>query len=231
MMKLKGNLILFSCCILSFLKLEGQTLNSAPVTKPSDWSLNVELGINRFEYQYSNFPFADFYPVASHYESVSITKDINPRVSVSFGLRNLSYGYTRIIPTMNITPIDAAWYNWTIQTPLSVKIKPFLSQKLYVDLGMYLGFNYHNSATLISSSSEDNFIIKPLPVKNKIDKGLTVGMEYYWLNKGKFSLGNSFTYYKGLKDIRNFDGNSVNSYDFNFKSQGFTFAFKTAYRL
>lgn len=231
MMKLKGNLILFSCFILSFLKLEGQTGSATPVAKTSDWSLNVEVGLNRFEYQYSNFPFADFYPVASHYEAVSLTKDINPRVSVSFGLRNLSYGYTRTFPTMNTTPIDAAWYNWTIQTPLSVKIKPFLSQKLYVDMGVYFGFNYHNSATLISSSNEDNFVVNPLPVKNEIDNGLTLGLEYYWFNKGKFSLGNSFTYYRGFNDIRNLEGYSQPTYPFNYKAEGFTFAFKSAFRL
>ncbi len=230
-MKLKGHLILFSCYILTILKLEGQTVNANLDAKTSDWSLNVELGVNRFEYNYSNFPFSNFYPVASHYEAVSLSKDINPRVSVSLGLRNLSYGFLRTIPTTDGTSADAAWYSWTIQTPLSVKVKPILSQKLFVDFGVYFGFNYHNSASIYNNSTDEKISIMPVAVKNKIDKGLTVGLEYYWFNKGKFSLGNAFSYYKGLNDIRNLEGYSQPTSDYNFKAEGFTFAFKSSFRL
>jgi hypothetical protein len=60
-----------------------------------------------------------------------------------------------------------------------------------------------------------------------MDKGIIAGIEYDWLKKGNFTLGNSLSYYRGLTDL-----NSMEPFLVAFgiphiitKSQGLTIGF------
>lgn len=166
-------------------------------------NIQFEAGINNFRF-YDHFLW-NFCDVSqSHYESISIEKELNNFFSISCGLRNTNYG----IQMSNLALSDnngniiaknivANFNYWTIQTPIQIKIKPFPSKKLSIHFGGYLGFNYFNSA----SSSNSKLLTYPDKYKNQIDKGYIIGCDYQWYKRKNFILGNSISFYNGLNNI------------------------------
>lgn len=170
--------------------------------KTKKFNIQFEAGLNNFR-NYGD-PIFDRYDVSqSHYEAVSIERRLNQVFSVSFGIRNINYCLksTSEFTDNNGNPtgeyFESKYNYWTIQTPLQIKFKPFQMHDLSLNFGGYLGFNYYNYAT----SSSPKFEINQNEDKYLMDKGILVGVDYKWLKKGNFTLGNSLSYYAGLSDL------------------------------
>ena len=195
----KSSTILF---IFSALRLFGQSPAVSVPHKTKKFSLQFEAGINNF-HNYGD-PIYERYDVSqSHFEAVTIEKELNSTFSVSLGARNINYGLKATVELTdnngNPTGEKGVFnYNyWTIQTPLQLKIKPLNSKKLAFNFGGYLGFNYFNYAT----SSNANLKVNQNDYKHLMDIGMTAGIEYDWFKKGNFTLGNSISYYVGFSDL------------------------------
>ena len=215
--------------IFSALDLFGQSTVISVPKKTKKLSIQIEAGVNNF-HNYGD-PLFERYDVSqSHYEAVTVEKELNQYISVSLGIRNTNYG----LKLSNLTThdnngnliaknINVKYNYWTIQTPLQIKIKPFKSKNIALNFGGYLGFNYYNNAT----SSNSNLTVNQNDRKYLMDKGIIAGIEYDWLKKGNFTLGNSVSYYRGLSDL-----NSMEPFLVAFgiphiitKSQGLTIGF------
>ena len=171
--------------------------------KTKKLSLQFEAGVNNF-HNYGDAFFERYDISQSHYEAVTVEKELNPTFSISLGIRNINYGLklshlTTLDNNGNLISnnINVKYNYWTIQTPLQIKIKPFKSKALSLNFGGYLGFNYYNSA----SSSNSNITANPNEDKQLMDKGIIAGLDYIWLKKGNFTFGNSLSYYCGLSDL------------------------------
>lgn len=179
------------------LNLFGQTPAPLAIKPSTKYTLQIDAGLNYF--RYSEIPIIGSVsnPIASHYEALTIVRELNPTFSISLSLRNTNYGRKQYIyvfdGTNYLTPVTHQWNYWTIQTPIQIKVKPFQSKKLSLNAGGYLGFNYYNSE---STSSED-FKVRHDNYKNILDIGVVVGIDYNWYKKGEFSIGNSLTYFRG----------------------------------
>ncbi len=170
--------------------------------KTKKLSLQFEAGVNNFHY-YGD-PVFEMYDISqSHYEAVTVEKELNPTFSVSFGIRNTNYGIKLSIPRTTDNSGNLIYNvlinsnHWTIQTPVQIKIMPLKSKALSLNFGGYLGFNYYNSA------SSSNPLIKTIPntEKNLFDMGIILGIDYTWFKSGNFALGNSLSYYRGFNDL------------------------------
>ena len=189
--------------IFSALSLFAQSPAVYVPQKTKKWNIQFEAGVNNF-HNYGDAFYERYDASQSHYEAVMVEKELNPSFSVSLGIRNINYGLKLShLSTFDnngnliTNNIDVKYNYWTIQTPLQIKIKPFKSKRFSFNLGGYLGFNYYNSA----SSSNSNLTANPNEDKQLMDKGIIAGIEYNWLKKGNFTLGNSLSYYCGLSDL------------------------------
>lgn len=214
----KFSTILF---IFSALRLFGQSPAVSVPQKTKKFSLQFDAGVNNFHY-YGHSLWNIYDVSSSHFEALTVEKELNPSFSISLGIRNINYGLK--ITSLYLTDLDGnvidnnvvTKYNyWTIQTPLQIKIKPFKSKKFSLNFGGYLGYNYYVNAT----SSNPLFIQNPSKDKNVLDKGILIGIDYTWFKRGNFNLGNSISYYRGINNIR------PNSNYITRKSQGLTIGF------
>jgi len=214
--------------IFSALRLFGQSPAVSVPQKTKNFCLQFEAGINNFHY-YGDQIYERYDVSQSHFEVVTIEKELNSTFSVSLGVRNINYGLKATVELTdnNGNPTGERGvfnYNyWTIQTPLQLKIKPLNSKRLAFNFGGYLGFNYFNYAT----SSNVNLKVNQNEYEHLMDIGMNAGMEYDWFKKGNFTLGNSISYYVGFSDL-----NSMEPFFLFFgiphtitKSQGLTVGF------
>jgi Outer membrane protein beta-barrel domain len=192
--------ILSILSLVSSLNLFGQS--PTPVAnKPSNkYTLQIDAGINYFRYSSFGMTRRGYPLTESHYEAITVDRQLNPNFSISMGLRNTNYGYKRITDIFDINGnqignnITQQWNYWTIQTPIQIKYRPFQSKRISLNAGGYLGYNYFNS----ESSSSPVIKTKHDNDKNPLDIGMNVGMDFNWYKKGDFTLGNSVTYYRGF---------------------------------
>ena len=214
----KFTTILFMFCALS---LFAQSPADSVPQKTKKLNIQFEAGVNNFQY-YGHWFWNIVDVSVSHYEAVSIEKELNPTFSLSFGIRNINYGIKST--GWNLTDLNGnviannvvhKFNYWTIQTPLQFKMKLLKSKKLAINFGGYLGFNYYNSA----SSSNSLVQVNPNKDKNTTDKGLIVGLDYTWIKRGNFKLGNSISYYRGFNNI------APNSTYVTRRTQGLTIGF------
>lgn len=191
--------------LFSTLNLYGQTPAPLAIKPSKKYTLQIDAGVNYFRYSYYGGG-GNREITTSHYEAISIERELNPTFSVSLGLRNTNYGYKRHINEFDgtngkwNTNIVQQWNYWTIQTPVQIKVKPFQSKKLSLNAGGYLGFNYYNS----ESTSSTIYTIPHDNEKNLLDIGMNVGIDYNWFKKGDFTLGNSVSYYRGFAYVSHY---------------------------
>ena len=111
------------------LNLFGQTPAPLAIKPSTKYTLQIDAGLNYF--RYSEIPVIGSVsnPIASHYEALTIVRELNPTFSISLGLRNTNYGRKQYIyvfdGTNYLTHVNHQWNYWTIQTPIQIKIKPF----------------------------------------------------------------------------------------------------------
>ena len=217
--------------LFNTLNLFGQTPAPLAIKPLKKYTLQIDAGVNFFRYsreQFTLWPrstYSNPENTASHYEAITITSELNPTISFSLGIRNINYEYKSHFSafdatTENVTSNNILQWNYrTIQTPIQIKIKPLTSKKLSFIAGGYLGYNYHNSESTLSSEIQiphDN-------MKNKLDKGIILGMDYDWFKMGDLLIGNSLSYYRGYPYLHPFK--------YTRRSQGLTIGFTAKWGL